>query len=145
MAAAEAKSSDEKITELFSRWTASKLASYFGKRTESLLGFGEEFVMICLKEISHGNPAHLTNQAMNECISGYESWGQHVAAGNRALIWKLIHNAQILCHQCKRYEWYNEVAEQNETKKMIAEIVEEDGTGQSFLTFLKSMYKQYFG
>ena len=139
----EAKSRDEKITELFSSWTATRLASYFGKRTENLLDFGEGFVMICLKEISHGNPAHLTNRAMNECISGYGQWGQHVAAGNRALIWKLIHNAQILCHQCKRFEWYNEVEEEND-KKMIAGIVEEDGQGQSFLTFLKSMYKQYF-
>ena len=101
MAAVEEKSRDEKITELFNHWTASKLASYFGKRTEKLLEFGEGSVMTCLKEISPGNPTHLTTQAMNECISGCATWGQHVAAGNRALTWKLIHNAQILCHQCK--------------------------------------------
>ena len=144
MAAVEEKSNDEKITELFSKWTASKLASYFGKRTENLLKFAEGFVMICLTEISHGNPAHLTNEAMKKCISEYTAWGQHVAAGNRALIWKLIHNAQILCHQCKRLKWYNEIGEDNETKKFIAAIVEEDGQGQSFMTFLKSMYKNPF-
>ena len=144
MAAVEEKSRDEKITELFTKWTPSKLQSYFGKRTENLLQFAEGFVMICLTEISHGNPAHLTNEAMNKCISEYETWGQHVAAGNRALIWKLIHNAQILCHQCKRLKWYNEVGADNDTKKMIDAIVEEDATGQSFMIFLKSMYKIYF-
>ena len=139
MAAVEEKSRDENITALFSKWTASKLASYFGERTDQLLQFAAGFIMICLTEISHGHPAHLTNAAMNKCISEYAAWGQHVAAGNRALIWKLIHNAQILCHQCQRLKWYNEVGEEDETKKMIAAIVEEDEEGQSFMTFLKSM------
>ena len=144
MAAEEAKSRDEKITALFTTWTASKLASFFAQRTDKLLKFAEGFVMICLKEISHGNPTHLTNAAMNKCISGCAAWGQHVAAGNRALTWKLMYNAQILCHQCKRFKWYKEVGEDNETKKLIAAIVEEDGQGQSFMTFLKSMYKNHF-
>ena len=144
MAAEEAKSRDEKITESFSQWTATKLASYFEKRTEKLLEFGERFAMICLKEISHGNPACLTNQVMNECVSGYERWGQHVAARNRALTWKLMHNGQMLRHLCKRCKWYNEVGEGNETKKLIAAIVEEDAKGQSFRTFLKSRYNQHF-
>lgn len=142
--AEDPKSREEKITQFFRKWTPTKLATYFGKRTEKLLEFGEAFIMICLKDISHGNPAHLNNAAMNECISGFDEWSQHVAAGNRALIWKLIHNGQILHHQCKRYEWYNQVGDENETKKMIAAIVEEDGQGQSFMTFLKSMYNLRF-
>ena len=93
-------SSEDKITELFTQWTSEKLTIYFGERTKNLLGFAGEFMMICLKEISHENPAHLTNIAMNKCLLKFDEWGKHVAAGNRALIYKLIHNGIILWHQC---------------------------------------------
>ena len=57
---------------------------------------------------------------------------------------KIDDEAKLSCHQCKWWKWYNEVEEAKETKKMIAGIFEEDGKGQSFTNFLKSMYKLPF-
>ena len=130
---------EDEITQLFTLWNAAKLSDYFGKRTESLLGFGGRFMMICFNDISHGNPAHITNEAMNKCLLKYPDWGPHISAGNRALIWKLMHNAQILHHQCKRYVWFMECDEEDETKKFILSVMEQEQCGQSFLRFIKSM------
>ena len=96
--------SEEMITQIFTEWTSEKLLNYYGDRTRNLLSFAGKVIMICLKEISHKNPAHLTNDAMNKCFIKFKEWGTHIAAGNRALIWKLMHNGLILWHQCQRYK-----------------------------------------
>ena len=132
--------SEEAITKLFTDWTAGKLTAYFRERTDNLLELAEEVMLICLKEISHHNPAHLTNDAMRDCISRYDEWGEHIAAANRPLVIKFMHNVQILWHQCRRYKWYEECDPEDETKKLIDAIIDEDEPGQSFIQFLQSMF-----
>ena len=132
--------SEERITQLFTDWTAEKLLIYFSERTRNLLDFAGQVIMICLKEISHNNPAHLTNIAMNRCFIKFKEWGMHLASGNRALVWKLMHNGLILWHQCERYKWYHEADEDDETKKALRELINADDYGQSLVSYLRSMY-----
>lgn len=141
MAAEATLTTEERITGFFTEWTAEKLTSYLSEQMQNLFDFAEQLLKICLLEISHHNPAHLMNKAMNQCISKYSEWGIFLSAGNRGIIWKLIHNSEILYHQCKRYKWYEECDEDDETKNFIDELVEEDEHGQSFIQFLQSMYK----
>ena len=132
--------SEERITELFTEWTAEKLSTYFGERTRNLLSFAGQVIMICLKEISHGNPAHLTNQAMNDCFTRFKERKMHIAAGNRALFWKLMHNGLILWHHCQRFKWYNEADEDDEDKQTLRKLIDADEDGQSLVSYLRSMY-----
>ena len=144
MAAEKILTTDEKITGFFTEWTAERLTSNLSEQMLNLFDFAEQLLKICLLEISHHNPAHLLNKAMNACLSKYSEWGIFLSAGNRGIIWKLIHNSEILHHQCKRYKWYEETDEDDETKNFINAIVEADENGQSFIEFLQSMYKLYF-
>ena len=128
------------ITTFFTTWTYKKLTKHFGEKTQDLLEFAEEFLMICLNDISHLNPAHITNKYMRRCLLKFDEWGQHTAVGNRALIWKMMHNAEILCHQCKQYKWYKECDEDHEAKAFIDAGVEKNKKGQTFIEFLQSMY-----
>ena len=64
-------SEEDQITEVFTEWNAKKLSDYFGEATTNLVNFSHKFNMICLTQISLENPAHLFNDAMNDCLSEY--------------------------------------------------------------------------
>ena len=132
--------SEESITAFFTKWDADHLLRYFTERTKNLLDFAYQVIMICLIEISHGNPAHLTNHAMNNCFNKFNEWVQHIAAGNRGLVWKLIHNGLILWHQCQRFEWYNHAGDDDENYQQLRELINKDEDGQTLVSYLRSMY-----
>ena len=132
--------SEESITVFFTKWTAEHLLTYFSGRTKNLLDFAYQVIMICLTQISHGNPAHLTNQAMNDCFKRFDEWSKHIAAGNRALVWKLMHNGLILWHQCMRYEWYNNADNDDKRYQKLRDLINKDEDGQTLVSYLRSMY-----
>lgn len=132
--------SEESITAFFTKWTAERLFSYFSDKTRNLLDFSHQVILICLNQISHDNPVHLTNKAMYACFRKFDEWSQHIAAGNRALVWKLMHNGLILWHQCVRYEWYNNAGDDDETYQKLRKFINKDEDGQSLVSYLRSMY-----
>ena len=132
--------SDERITAFFTKWNAERLLSYFSEATKNLLDFSRQVIMICLNDISHHNPAHLINPAMNACFKKFPEWSQHIAAGNRALVWKLMHNGTILWHQCMRFEWYKNADDDDKTFKELTTYINKDDNGQSLMNYLISMY-----
>ena len=129
------KSDEERITEFFNKYNSNHLSHFFGGAVSQLLEFTEEFNEICLFQISQTNPAHITNKAMNECLSKYHEWGEYISGGNRGLVHKFVANAQILAHQIDRYNWYQGAADDDSTKKKI-----EIGNELNFDVFFKSMF-----
>ena len=64
----------------------------------------------------------------------------HIAAGNRALVWKLMHNGLTIWHQCERHKSYNEADEDDEKKQRLSKLIDADKDGQSLVSVLRSMY-----
>ena len=139
MADPQQSANERQITDLFTRFSPRRLVTFLSERTDTLMQFGEEFVMICLNEISHNNPAHITNAAMNECLLHFNEWGQFISVGKRAMLCKMMHNAEVLAYQCQRFNWFDECGDDDPVKQAILEIVDEDEDGQEFVDFLQSM------
>ena len=137
-AAFESSNSEQEITALFDEWDADSLEQYYSQQTSRLVDFSFRVMDVCLIHIAHENPAHITNEKMNNCFLNFPQWAVHISPGKVGIVWKLIQNGEILHHQCKRYEWFISSV-QDKTKDYIKDMVHKDNPEQSFIDFFKSM------
>ena len=134
---------DETITTIFDKYNPTSLVEFLGPLTDYILEFSEDFMRVC-EIVSRGENPHIFNEAMGECLDGYEDWSAHIAVGCRALVWKLKSNAVCLRRCRDKYYHWTSLPDNDKSKKEIIRLIRKASKKTTIQTFWKGLYNTLF-